>query len=542
MRLPKEELSVSEQLKEFDQWLTPKLGRIKDSERFQSELVGLCQCIEALSATIIAASNPSNLKIENLINAVLVHAESLATGDSFDTDENIVCKFLSSFFDLLFLTTGATDNNLKNHFRLNVEIAGDKALFPKKRANRARTSIKFRLETLPSVAKSQFVASFIASTLVGSLAKHQKKVTTEPYFDLRAYAIQYLRHYTKLVLEDKDDLYQFWAVCKSYLSLKNTSPDSNLGIYLLNSCTVFKVRGSVTASGGHVTEDLLREKLIKMGLRANKDFNVSDATHGMEASTEAGARKSKTRAYDFIIPYSLEEWEPKPKLFIQAQFYAGDSGSVSHKVVDQTRSSREQTLSEYPTARFIEYLDGAGYYAALRGDLEHMLTFQSTHGFFQVKSIWLRLRRELQGIDLVTPLEIQHAILLSQSNHEATVIQHLLEEDYPPEEVHRSLTVAIEEGKIEKSGKLLSIPEELIPVARRTLILDTIARLGDRVKDELIGAGKLLTIPGFGPNFGIVESILAREFSKVVPNLVLDAPSFTEDIEWLIDEGVVKRK
>jgi hypothetical protein len=116
-----------------------------------------------------------------------------------------------------------------------------------------------------------------------------------------------------------------------------------------------------------------------------------------------------------LIPYKIENWEPKPKLFIQSQFYAGDSGSVSHKVVDQTQSSRTFTLTKYPNAKFVEYLDGAGYYASLRGDLQHMLSFTNTSSFFQVKTILVRLRREFQKIDFLTGIEIQHSILVNKS-------------------------------------------------------------------------------------------------------------------------------
>ncbi|MFW2125205.1 hypothetical protein ACG94O_20145, partial [Acinetobacter ursingii] len=94
------------------------------------------------------------------------------------------------------------------------------------------------------------------------------------------------------------------------------------------------VRGSVSASGGHVTESILREKLSNIGLRADIDYNNNDVKIGDDEIIEDGKRKKKTRAYDFIIPYKIDNWEPKPKLFIQSQFYAGDSGSVSHKVVD----------------------------------------------------------------------------------------------------------------------------------------------------------------------------------------------------------------
>lgn len=74
-------------------------------------------------------------------------------------------------------------------------------------------------------------------------------------------------------------------------------------------------------------------------------------------------KKKKTRAYDFIIPYiKLIIGNLNPNYSFNS-IYAGDSGSVSHKVVDQTQSSRTFTLTKYPTARFVEYLDGAGYYA-----------------------------------------------------------------------------------------------------------------------------------------------------------------------------------
>ncbi len=37
MRLPPEKIETHEQLAEFDQWLTAKLEKIKDSEKFTSD-------------------------------------------------------------------------------------------------------------------------------------------------------------------------------------------------------------------------------------------------------------------------------------------------------------------------------------------------------------------------------------------------------------------------------------------------------------------------------------------------------------------------
>ncbi len=67
-----------------------------------------------------------------------------------------------------------------------------------------------------------------------------------------------------------------------------------------------------------------------------------------------------------------------------------------------------------------------------RGDLAHMLSFDSTTSFFQVKSILIRLRRELQNIEFLTPIEFEHSILISDDGLKSSVFNALEIDGYTP--------------------------------------------------------------------------------------------------------------
>lgn len=540
MRLRTKNLETSEQLAEFDQWLTAKLERIKDSEKFNTEINSLCECIQSISCYLDNFSSYQSCNIENLCDAVISASNELIVGESFIDDEQNIANFYESFFNLLFLTSGATDNNLKNHFLIKLKEDDIKPLIPKRGSS--LKVIKYRLNEIPSTTKSDFIAKSLASCFVGSHTKYASSVRTEPVFDLKLYLRILLKEYTSLILEDYEEAMQFWAICRSYMDLNRLPSELPLGKYLLNSCTIFKVRGSVSASGGHITEDILREKLVGMGLRPNSDFNVNDVTIGEEEIVEDGKRKKKTRAYDFIIPYKIDGWEPRPKLFIQSQFYAGDSGSVSHKVVDQTQSSRTFTLEKYPSAKFVEYLDGAGYYASLRGDLAHMLSFEDTASFFQVKSILVRLRRELQNIEFLTPVEFEHAILMSQDGSKESVTFALKEDGYPVEEINRIASVCNDHGYVLENGNRLEIVPSRIDIARRLLILDVAANNSYEITDVQRATLKYLLVPGYGANQAILESELSHLVCSICKQCLITAPVFSDDIEWLLDEGVFKRR
>jgi hypothetical protein len=540
MRIPPEEIEINEQLAEFDQWLTAKLERIKDSEKFTSEITSLCDCIRHLAPFLDNFSNAAICQIDQLCHAVVRASDDFFTGKDFFEDESRIAAFYDAFFNLLFLTTGATDNNLKNHFLIKLKEDEVEPLIPK-REGRLKT-IKFQLSLIPSTTKSDLVARLLAACYVGSRVEYSSHVKTEPVFDLQVYLGVFLKEYIGLILEGSEEVLQFWAICHSYMALNKLSEDIDLGKYLLNSCTIFKVRGSVSASGGHITEDILREKLQAIGLRPELDYNTADVTIGEQEVVEAGKRRRKTRAYDFILPYNIQGWAPKAKLFIQSQFYAGDSGSVSHKVVDQTQSSRRFTLEKYPNARFVEYLDGAGYYAALRGDLAHMLTFSDSASFFQVRSILVRLRREFQTIAYLTPIELEHAVLTSEHCTQKKIIEALRTDGYPEEEIRRAQAVSIELGYLSVEGEVFRIAEERLPIARRLLILDMAALNARTITDVERNTQKFLLIPGYGANTGILESDLSKAVCDTVKAIPITPFDFIGDIEWLLDEGVMKRR
>lgn len=544
MRLPEEKLTVEQQLDEFDQWLTAKLERIKDTEKFNTEINLICNCIYQLAQFLGDFGNPKQCNVDELVKAVIKSGNKLISKAPFSVNEKKVSEYYDSFFNLLFLVTGATDNNLKNHFLIKLKEDGISAFVPKR--GNGKKQIKFKLSPLPTTTKSDYIAKLLASCFVGSLDMYSDITKTEPAFSLQEYLQTYLREYILLILEDNEEMLQLWTICNAYINLRKKSDveqgTMDLGRYLLNSCTIFKIRGSVSASGGHIPEDILREKLSSMGLREEVDYNSTDVSFGEQEIVENGKRKKKTRAYDFILPYKIDGWEPKEKIFIQAQFYAGDSGSVSHKVLDQTTSSRLFTLEKYPAARFVEYIDGAGYYASLRGDLEHMLTFDNTCSFIQVKSILIRLRREFQNIAYLTPVELEHAIIATQSGTREDVYKYLIDEGYPKEEVERAESISLESGFISLKEGVLYISAEREIYSRKLFILDIAANNGNEISHEERCSGRFILLPGFGVNYGILGSKLVRLVCELARSIEIDLVAYEQDIEWLLDEKVISRR
>ena len=217
------------------------------------------------------------------------------------------------------------------------------------------------------------------------------------------------------------------------------------------------------------------------------------------AQEEDGGIKTKTRAYDFVLPIKNEF--VKEKILIQSQYYAGDSGSVSHKNIDQTRATRVATkLILKDTATFIEFLDGAGYFSSLNGDLRKLLQMEDTADFFQLRTAPIKLRRALQNIGLLSPLEITHAIALTSGNRDG--VKKKLLQDYSLGEIDRVLDISVELGIIDLLGGQLGISDNYKDTSRRYLLLDSITEYGVEFDSHRSLTGALL-VPGFSFTFGI---------------------------------------
>ncbi len=350
-----------------------------------------------------------------------------------------------------------------------------------------------------------------------------------------------LEEFTRFVLSDETYVTQLWAVGHAYFSLS----EADKGREMLAPLVAFQVRGSVAASGGHDPEALLRNRLReRWGLVPEVDYNLTDAVlipAAGAAPLEGDVRevREKSRAYDFLFPYRTEGW--RPTIFVQCQFYAGDSGSVSHKNVDQTTASRASVLEQEPDARFIEYVDGAGYFASLNGDLKRLLSMPTTRGFFQVRSADIRLRRELQDLGFLTPLEVQQAALLGEATIEA-VTEALLAEGYSQEEIGRCITQGMAEGWVDTHLGTVVLSEERRTIVRRYCLLDIVASAGTSPSIEGVPdvAGSVL-VPGYGPYHGLRLSDLPTQLERLAPALAHEDWSSTqvllEDVQWLCAEG-----
>lgn len=538
MKLPITTMPLASQLLEFDVWITPFLGGIRDTERFKVQMEAVVRTFEAIGEATEKFKDVKDCRPSAIADTYV----KLTT----DKDEAQAGTILEALAAVLFLVTGKSDNNAKCQL----------PLFLRDHA---------RWESLPGVRKKQGKPYLVDGPI-------PRELKAEKYLSLVAALRPFpeqqrrlLEQFVSFLLDDEACVSQLWSVGYSYFMLKQFNKERDL----LTPLVVFQVRGSVAASGGHDPEELLRKRLIEWGLRAGADFNTNDvvlteaikliastpvvekveaelADHEDEdrnalevTQTDQESLRVKTRAYDFILPFQTTGW--KPRVFVQSQFYAGDSGSVSHKNVDQTSTSRRAVAAILDDARFVEYVDGAGYFSSLNGDLKTLLNMSNTASFFQVRSAAIRLRRELQQVGFLTPMEIEHAILCSDGA-QPSVRQILRDEGYADAEIDRALTDCTTRGLViaDATGKL-SVAEGRREIARRYLLLDVAAKLGTApttAGEKLTGC---LLVPGYGPFHGIKLDTLATEAIRIAPALQADlsqAQVILGDIRWLCEQGM----
>jgi hypothetical protein len=224
------------------------------------------------------------------------------------------------------------------------------------------------------------------------------------------------------------------------------------------------------------------------------------------------------------------------KILIQSQFYAGDSGSVSHKNIDQTRNARTYTKSIVEDVLFVEFLDGAGYYSSLNGDLKKLLQMNDTLDFFQLRTAAIKLRRILQNIGFLTPLEVIHTIACCMGKQKETV-SSLKEQGYSETEITSAIDKSVKNGLVSLNGNNYEIATSYREVARRYFLLDCIAENGIEFDHSKVITGAIL-IPGYSWTFGIKLNEIA---SDIIPKAGLfaidwkDSKTIFNDIQFLAD-------
>lgn len=528
MKLPTVSLDLNTQLKEFDVWITPSLGEIQGNERFQKVMDAVVSIFESLA---IATNNFAQIESCNSISIANTFINLIQEKPNQEAK-----KQLEALATVLFLVTGKTDNNSKCQLPLYLRDEAGWESIPTTRKNKGKNTLVFN--KIPRILKTDFYMQAVAN--LASYQEQQQRL---------------LQEFVKFILKDEACVSQLWSIGHSYSILKQFQKERDL----LASLVIFQVRGSVSASGGHKPETLLRERLVEWGLQTGIDFNMTDVVVKPEvvtisieetgqleedreslASTEEEQEeitkvKKKTRAYDFVLPFKTPNW--KPRIFIQCQFYAGDSGSVSHKNVDQTDTSRNHILGFIPDAHFVEYVDGAGYFSSLNGDLKKLLSKPTTASFFQVRSAAIRLRRELEQIGFLVPLSLEQAVARSDGTRNS-VEQLLLQDGYSISEINRCLKNCIERNLVSEADDSFFIREERRSLARKYFLLDVVAQHGKSAdsKGELVGS---IIIPGYGPFYGMRLTQLMTEALRVAPGFRKDWSNpeiIMKDINWLCDQ------
>lgn len=403
--------TLDEKMSEFDMWVTPSLGEIRDTPQFRVNLEQLKKGFDYMADITENFADVSHCSS----SALAVNVLSYLSGENDDTAKDI----LDSICNVLLLATGKTDNNLKCQFPLMLKNQIGISTYPQKISGG-----RWRDKAIPRA----FSMTDVTKIIVQLAGKDD-------------YRIVFVESYFHLIVSDEDYAKQLWSLGNAYVSQKELGNADAL----ISSIVIFQSRGSITATQGHIPETILRKYMTDWGLNAGTDFNTQDVEVGEILGDLPVDNKIKKRKYDFIVPFQSRRLGAK--VFIQSQFYAGDSGSVSHKVVDQTDSTREVTLQKYPDAVFVECLDGAGYFSSLNGDLRKMLAKPTTKDFIQIRTAPLKLRRALQGILFLTPLEIEHAVIRT-SGKENEIYQLLRDEGYTDEEISRAFSLSVSEGNI----------------------------------------------------------------------------------------------
>lgn len=519
MKLPRPILDIQTKLREFDVWITPSLGEIRDTEQFKTELARFAETFDRIGKATGNFASPDKCKPDEIANAFVNHAGQL--------DFASAAASLEELASVLFLVTGKSDNNVKCQIPLYLRDQVKLTSFPVvvKSGKKKNPIITTKDRDIPRTLKSVKYMEVVAA--LKNSPERQKAI---------------LNHFIKFLLSDDTFISQLWSIGYSYFGLKSFSKEKDF----LSPLVVFKIRGSVTASGGHDSENLLRKRLVEWGMEPGIDFNLSDVSLPVLKRLLTGdtappkskkkKKKQKTRAYDFVLPFkTLGDHQ---RICIQSQFYAGDAGSVSHKNVDQTSSSRKEVRAFASEAIFVEYVDGAGYFSSLNGDLANLLEMKGSE-FFQVRTSPIRLRRELQHAGFLVPLEVQQATFRADDPTRENVATLLKKDGYLKKEVERGINVCLARGLIqEKNGKLISRDSDREKV-RRYLLLDVAAIKGETHGNSANDQVDLVMVPGYGPFHGIKGLELIREAKVLAPGFTKDLDKseyMLADLDWLKEQ------
>jgi hypothetical protein len=516
MKLPPapSNLTILQRLEEFEVWLTPYSGEIRLTTKFADALAASVRAFEWLCEATNNFADEAALTHEFLRDEVMRQINGRSAPDAK--------QILLDLVGVLFMATGKAGNSAKVQLPVFLKNVLKRTTLPRTFGRKNR-----RIE------QAAFSAEIDMPMYMGWVANLDHSPS-----DQRSLLDIFLR----FVLNERIYLTQLWSLGHSYASLWQ----SGRGESLLSPFVVFQVRGSVAASSGHEPERNLRELLGQWGLQAGVDFNTNDVILKDDTIEELGRElndeeKVKTRAYDIVLPYKTPGW--RPRVLIQCQFYAGDSGSVAHKTVDQVTASRRETSGLLRDGvLFVEYLDGAGVLGSLSSDLRSIMAMANTAFVLQMRTIPVRIRRAMQEIGYLTPLEVEHAIL-SAGPDRLSVIAALVGDGYDRREVERVIAFGQANNLFDRpNGEHIAVRADRKDQARAYFVLDIVALSGRAVDVATSSLPGFISIPGYGPYFGLEDSAAKATAVDVVPGFAADWPddaTFQADVMQLAQRNFV---
>ena len=238
--------SLEEKMSEFDIWVTPSLGEIRDMPQFKLNLDGMKHGFDYM---VEITNNFESLS--SCSSSALAHnTVSILSGHNDDEKRTI----LNCICGVLLLVTGKTDNNLKCQFPLLLRNIYGILEYPQK--NNSGHWIK---KQIPRTL--QFDAVTKITIQANGEAEFQER---------------FLESYFHLIISDENYAKQLWSLGAAYYSQKQMGNED----FFLSSFVIFQSRGSITATQGHIPETILRSYMTEWGLVAGRDFNTQDVEIG----------------------------------------------------------------------------------------------------------------------------------------------------------------------------------------------------------------------------------------------------------------------
>lgn len=198
MKLHKYTKTVDEKMSEFDIWVTPSLGEIRDMPQFQDNLDNMKFGFQAMAAITNSFRELQSCSSSRLAKNIVEYI----SGRKQEEQE----KILNSICNVLLLVTGKTDNNLKCQYPLLLRNTYDISTYPQKNA-----SGEWIEKNLPRTLQFDAVTKIILHL--------SEKVDVQEKF---------LESYIHLILSDEQYSEQLWCLGNAFCAQCELGNESSL--------------------------------------------------------------------------------------------------------------------------------------------------------------------------------------------------------------------------------------------------------------------------------------------------------------------------